>query len=124
MLIQNQPESHLRSRRAFGVHTRTSFRFSTPTIVTSCAVWLNVVRLCLKGKRSFNTLKRNRIADLPRSEQAIIGAVHVARDSTRNRRSLVQVVPAHLPGARRGVRGARQRGRGWLKKLSAGIVLA
>jgi hypothetical protein len=64
MLIQNHPDSHLRSRRAFSVPSRTSSRFSAPTIVTSCAVWLNVVRLCLKRERSFNTLERDKTCDV------------------------------------------------------------
>lgn len=60
MLIKNQPESHLHSHRAHSVPLRTSSRFSASTIVTSCAVWLNVVRLCLKGERSFNTIESDK----------------------------------------------------------------
>ena len=208
MLIKNQPESHLRSRRAYRVPPRTPSRFSATTIVTSCAVWLNVVRLCLKGERSFNTIEsdktcgvhdpglpvrllrtpnntlrnsmtvvragnpsemvtcvecgprpmRRRHRTLPLSfpslaflswgprlsphrirwaltpQESFRRSPHVRtshhrgcslpRGSMHNRRSLVQVVPSHLRGARMGVRGAHQKGRGWLKKLSAGIVLA
>jgi hypothetical protein len=60
VLIKNQPDRHLHSHRAYSVPLRTPSRFSAPTIVTSCAVWLNVVRLCLKGERSFNTIENDK----------------------------------------------------------------